>query len=257
MSASFRPCAVVPTYENPLTVRAVVTEILRHDLPVVLVDDGSGPAGRAACEELRALAQVTVHRHAENRGKGAAVTSGMRIARERGHTHAFQIDADLQHDLARIPDFLAAARAQPEALVLGYPLYDASAPLARRWARRFTHLWVALEVGSRAAIRDAMIGFRVYPLEAALTSGCRGARMDFDVEIAVRMVWAGTPTLNLPVAVRYLAPEEGGISHFRSVRDNLRFSLLHTRLCAQRSMRWVGRAVFRGASGASGASGVP
>jgi glycosyltransferase involved in cell wall biosynthesis len=155
MSASFRPCAVVPTYENPLTVRAVVTEILRHDLPVVLVDDGSGPAGRAACEELRALAQVTVHRHAENRGKGAAVTSGMRIARERGHTHAFQIDADLQHDLARIPDFLAAARAQPEALVLGYPLYDASAPLARRWARRFTHLWVALEVGSRAAIRDA------------------------------------------------------------------------------------------------------
>jgi glycosyltransferase involved in cell wall biosynthesis len=240
MSAPFHPCAVVPTYENPLTVRGVVEEVRAHSLAVVLVDDGSGRAGRSTCAELAAEGLVTLQRLERNRGKGAAVMAGMRIARERGHTHAFQIDADGQHDLARIPAFLDAARARPEALVLGYPLYDGSAPRARRWARHFTTLWVALEVGSRAKIRDALIGFRVYPLEAALASRCRGARMDFDVEIAVRMVWAGTPTVNLPVAVRYPRAEEGGVSHFRAVRDNLRFSALHARLCTRRCLTWLG-----------------
>jgi hypothetical protein len=116
------------------------------------------------------------------------------------------------------------------------------------WARRFTHLWVALEVGSRELIRDALIGFRVYPLEPALACGCRGARMEFDVEMAVRLVWAGTPTVNLPVGVRYPRADEGGVSHFRAVRDNLRLGALHTRLCAGKSLRWFARAVAGGAS---------
>jgi hypothetical protein len=105
--------------------------------------------------------------------------------------------------------------------------------------RRFTTFWVDLELGGRGRVLDAMIGFRVYPLTAALAVGHTGNRMEFDVEIVVRMVQAGTPTLNLPVGVRYLTPEEGGVSHFRMVRDNLRLSWMHTRLCAAGCFRWL------------------
>jgi len=236
-----RACAVVPTLDNPRTVRDVVEGIARRALPVVLVDDGSGLEGRSACQELEAAGLATLRRIEPNRGKGAAVALGFRVARELGFTHGFQIDADGQHDLECIPAFLEAARARPTALVLGYPLYDETVPDTRRLARRFTSFWVALEVGSRTAIRDALIGFRVYPLAATERLARLGERMDFDVEVAVRLVRAGTPTVNLPVGVRYLPPEAGGVSHFRPLLDNLRFGRMHSRLCMEGCRAWLRR----------------
>lgn len=246
MSGSFRACALVPTFDNPLTVRHVVLGLREHGLHVVLVDDGSGAAGRAACEAIAAEQLATVEHLPRNRGKGAAVRAGLRIARELDFTHALQVDADSQHDLAAVPDFLAAARAQPDALILGYPLYGPDAPRLRVSARRITAVFVALEVGSRTAITDALIGFRVYPIAATTAIDSHSSRMDFDVEVAVRMVRAGTPTVNLPVRVRYPRPEEGGVSHFRMVGDNLRLSWFHTRMCTALCLGWIGRLAARG-----------
>lgn len=246
MSASFRPCALVPTYENPLTVRAVVEGLRAHGLEVVLVDDGSGPAGRSVCEALAREGRAHLERLARNSGKGAAIKAGLRRARALGFTHAFQVDADGQHDLARVPDFLAAARAQPDALVLGCPEYGPDAPRVRVNARKLTAFFVALEVGGRDKIVDALIGFRIYPIEATLALPSRAERMDYDVEVAVLLARAGTPTINLPVEVRYLSAEEGGISHFHPLYDNLRLSWFHTRLCTALSFRGLGR-LLRGA----------
>lgn len=243
MSEAPRICAVVPTFDNPRTVRAVVEAVRAYDLEVVLVDDGSGAAGRAVCEAIAAAGLATVRHLPRNGGKGAAVKAGFAVARDLGYAQVLQVDADGQHDLTQIPAFLAAARSQPDALVLGYPVYDASMPAVRRVARRITDFWVAVEVGGRDRIRDAMIGFRVYPLAAVAELGRLGNRMDFDVEIAVRLVRAGTPTVNLPVRVRYLSAEAGGVSHFQPWRDNLRFCWLHSRLCTAACMRWLGRRV--------------
>lgn len=243
MTRPFRPCALVPTYDNPLTVRSVVEGIRSHGLDVVLIDDCSGPGGRAKCEQIAADGLATVHHLDRNRGKGAAVKYGFGVAHELGFSHAFQIDADGQHDLAQIPAFLAAGREQPEAVVLGYPEYDAGVPELRRLGRRVTTFWVALEVGSRAAVRDAMIGFRLYPLEAALAVACYGERMEFDVEVVVRLCRRGTPTVNLPVQVRYPDAQAGGVSHFRMFRDNLRLSLLHSRLCTSGCVGWLWRSL--------------
>jgi len=230
---------LVPTLDNPRTVRNVVMAIRRHLPAVILVDDGSGEAGRAACDLIAADGLATLRRLDRNRGKGAAVKAGFAAARELGFTHAFQIDADGQHDIASIPTFLRASAEQPDALILGYPRYDGVIPRGRRIGRRFTNLWVDLEVGRRGAIRDAMIGFRVYPLAAALASGTRANRMDFDIEIAVRMVRNGCPVQNLPVDVQYLAAGDGGVSHFRLIRDNLGFCRLHSRLCIIGMFGWL------------------
>ena len=227
-----RVCAIVPTYDNPRTIRRVVEEIRAHVEDVIVVDDGSGEAGREAVGALAREGLATAVRREANGGKGAAVRDGLRHAAARGYTHALQIDGDLQHDTGDIPTLLARAEANPEALVLASPRFDASAPKARRWGRMITVFWIHVETFGRV-IDDAMCGFRVYPIGAALAANARGDRMDFDPEIAVRMVWNGVPVINVPTSVRYVPREDGGVSHFRMVRDNVVISWMHTRLvCA-------------------------
>jgi polyprenyl-phospho-N-acetylgalactosaminyl synthase len=239
--SAFRPCVLIPTYDNPETIERVVVSA-RDRLPhVIVVDDGSGPEGRAACASLAERGLATVVHRAKNGGKGAAVKTGLDAAHEAGFTHALQIDADGQHDLEAMETFLAAAESAPGACILGYPVYGDSVPALRLRARKITSFWVDLEVGGRGIIRDAMVGFRVYPVESIRALRVKTDRMDFDVEIAVRVAWSGIPIQNLPVGVRYLTAEEGGRSHFQPLRDNLRLGLLHSRLCTEGSIR----AVFR------------
>jgi glycosyltransferase involved in cell wall biosynthesis len=234
---TFRACAVVPTFDNPRTVGAVVEALGRH-LPVVVVDDGSTGPARDLLDGLAARDVAVLRRHDRNRGKGAAVKTGLAAARELGFTHALQVDADGQHDLADVPRFIEAARGAPGALVLGQPVFDASVPPGRLRGRKVSIFWTTLETGGRV-IADPLCGFRVYPVEAALRSGARGDRMEFDPEIAVRMVWGGCPVVNLPTRVRYLSPEQGGVSHFRMFRDNVRISWGHTRLCTLAILRML------------------
>ena len=236
LTAAFRPCILIPTYDNQRTVRDVVLRARRHLADVVVVDDGGCAEAREVVAALASEGLAHVRHRERNGGKGAAVKTGFAFARELGYTHALQADADGQHDLERIPEFLDAARRHPEALVLASPVFAQGTPRGRRIARELTNFWVHIETFGRA-IDDAMIGFRVYPLAVAQAAKARTDRMDFDIEIAVRMVWLGTPVLNLPVQVRYLTAQEGGVSHFHLFRDNARISWLHTRLCVEGFLR--------------------
>jgi glycosyltransferase involved in cell wall biosynthesis len=235
-----RPCVLVPTYDNPATIRGVVETARQYVDDVVVVNDGSGPEGRRAVEELaeRSLAHV-VHRP-QNGGKGAAVKTGFLAARDLGCTHALQVDADGQHETTDIPRFLEASRADPGVLVLGAPVFDHTAPSSRLIGRKITQFWTNLETFGRV-IHDPMCGFRVYPLDAAIAAAARGNAMDFDPEIAVRLCWLGVRVLNIPTRVRYVSAAEGGVSHFRMGRDNLLISWMHTRMVFGALARLPGR----------------
>ena len=122
-------CAVIPVFEHGQTVGRVVDAVRNCGLHVVLVDDGSA----ADCARvLDAIAQdaddVHLLRHPLNRGKGAAVQTGLRSAAALGYSHALQVDADGQHALGDIPRFLAESRSLPEAVVCGRPVFGADAP---------------------------------------------------------------------------------------------------------------------------------
>src|SRR5262245_38516553 len=140
----FNPCAVIPVYNHEEAVGGVVENVLAHHLPCILVDDGSGAAcARELARLAAASAKITLLRHASNRGKGSAVLTGARRAAQAGYSHALQIDADGQHQAADIPRFVAQAAARPQALIIGCPEYDFSAPTLRLWGRSLTHLWVS------------------------------------------------------------------------------------------------------------------
>jgi glycosyltransferase involved in cell wall biosynthesis len=221
--------AVIPVYNHGGPVVGVVAALRAHGLPVLLVDDASEPGCAAVLDELARQPQVFLERLPVNQGKGGAVKSGLHRAEQLGWTHALQIDADGQHDTRDVPAFAAAAQAAPERLICGHPIYDDSVPRARLYGRYATHIWVWINTLS-FEIRDSMCGFRVYPLAATLRCMARqyvGRRMDFDTEIAVRLLWSGVRVTNLPTRVRY--PEDG-VSHFRVWQDNVLISAMHTRL---------------------------
>jgi glycosyltransferase involved in cell wall biosynthesis len=228
---AFDPCLVIPVYEHAEPLRAVLERLKDLERPCLLVDDGSSPACAAALQALAAehAAWVRLRRRARNGGKGAAVMDALRWARELGYSHALQVDADGQHDLDALPVFLAAAEAEPGTLIAARPLFDVGAPLSRRLGRQLSNFWIAVHTLSRD-IPDGLCGLRVYPLAptVALLDRVRlGTRMDFDMEVLVRLHWQGLPMRFLPVAVRY---PEGGHSNFKAVRDNVLISAMHTRL---------------------------
>ena len=221
--------AVIPVYNHGGPVGGVVAALRAHGLPVLLVDDASEPGCAAVLDGLALQPDVFLERLPANQGKGGAVMAGLRRAARLGWTHVLQIDADGQHDTRDVPNFVAAAAAEPARLICGCPVYDDSVPRVRLYGRYATHIWVWINTLG-FEIRDSMCGFRVYPLAATLRCMERqfiGRRMDFDTEIAVRLVWSGMKVTNLPTRVRY--PEDG-VSHFRAWQDNLLISAMHTRL---------------------------
>jgi glycosyltransferase involved in cell wall biosynthesis len=224
-------CLLVPVYDHEGAIAATLATLKVHALPCIAVDDGSHEPCAAV---LRALASsesswLTLIRLPHNQGKGGAVIAGLEAAQAAGFTHALQVDADGQHDASAVPQLLAASRAAPRALITGIPLYDASVPRSRLYGRYLTHVWVWINTLS-LRIRDSMLGFRVYPLDATLhviRTQNIGRRMDFDTEIMVRMFWDGVDVVSVPTRVNY--PLDG-VSHFHLLRDNVLITRMHTRL---------------------------
>ena len=230
MVETFHPCAVVPVFNHERSLAATIARIESNNLPCILIDDGSDETCRAAIDRIAEVdPKIMLLRMDRNRGKGAAVKRGLRYAADRGFSHALQIDADGQHDLDDIERFLDAARAEPEAFVIGSAQFGEDAPRSRRAARYLTHVWVWINTLS-LEIEDSMCGFRVYPIAPAialLNESRFGDRMEFDTEILVRAHWRDCRFVNIPTRVDY---PNSGISHFRLVRDNVLISAMHARL---------------------------
>ena len=200
--------------------------------PVWVVLDGSTDGSAAALAALPPDDGLRVLSLPRNQGKGAAILHGLRAAAADGFTHVVTIDADGQHPPSSIPDFVAASRAPPGAMILGVPQFGPDAPALRVRGRRISNWWADLET-LWAGIGDSLFGFRAYPIAPLLDVMERQRwmrRYDFDAEAAVRLCWAGVVPVNLPAPVRYYRPEEGGVSHFRYGRDNILLTWMHARL---------------------------
>jgi glycosyltransferase involved in cell wall biosynthesis len=229
-TSSFNPCAIVPVFDHEHAVARVVDAVRAAGLPCLLIDDGSGAACARELDRLAAtVPQTSVLRLPVNGGKGAAMLAGFAAAWQRGYTHGLQVDADGQHALGDIPAFVEAAAREPAALICGRPLFDRSMPAVRYYGRYLTHALVWLNTLS-FSIPDSLCGFRVYPLAAVVSLMGQeyiGRRMDFDVEIIVRLYWRGVPMRWIATTVTY--PLDG-VSHFRLFKDNVRMVLLQVRL---------------------------
>lgn len=226
---------LIPSYNPGPGVVDTVRAARAQWNPVWVVVDGSTDGSDVLLRTLAAQDDgLEVFVSPTNQGKGAAVLRGLDEATARGITHVLTMDSDGQHPAELIPRFMAASRSAPTAMILGRPVFDASAPLLRVRGRKVSNAWANLET-LWAGIGDSLYGFRIYPVQA-LREVMRGQhwmrRFDFDPEAVVRLAWRGVPALNLDAPVKYLTAAEGGVSHFNYLRDNLLLTWMHSRLVA-------------------------
>lgn len=234
-STSRTHLVLIPSYNPGPKVYETVREARTQWTPVWVVVDGSTDGTAEGLRQLAAtdpgLRVLVLER---NCGKGAAVLHGLDAAAKEGFTHALTVDSDGQHPANLIGQFIAASMRQPHAMVLGKPVFDASAPALRVNGRKVSNGWADLET-LWMGIGDSLYGFRVYPI-APLREVMQGQRwmrrFDFDPEAVVRMCWRGVQPINLPAPVKYFTAAEGGVSHFNYLRDNALLTWMHTRLLA-------------------------
>jgi glycosyltransferase involved in cell wall biosynthesis len=233
MTPSKTHIVLIPSYNTGAKVFETVRAARSQWDPVWVVVDGSTDG---TAEALSRMAEddsgLRVLVLPENRGKGSAVLHGLREAEARGFTHALTMDSDGQHPADLIRRFQRISQDNPDALVLGVPVFAADAPRLRVGGRKISNWWANLET-LWGGIGDSLFGFRVYPiaaLRAAMETNRWMRRFDFDPEAAVRLCWKGLRPINVPAPVRYFRPEEGGVSHFNYYRDNALLTWMHTRL---------------------------
>jgi glycosyltransferase involved in cell wall biosynthesis len=231
---------LIPSYNTGPKLVETVRAALAVWTPVWVVVDGSTDGSDAAVEALLPdhVGDLRMLRLPRNAGKGSAVLHGITEALAQGFTHILTMDADGQHAAANVQAFMEASIRQPDALVLGLPVFDASAPAIRLRGRRIANWWARLE--TQSDLGDCLFGFRVYPaapLKAVMDSTSWARRFDFDPEAAIRLIWRGHPPVNVPASCRYFTTAEGGVSHFNYYRDNVLLTWMFARLFAGSLLR--------------------
>lgn len=229
---------LVPVYNNPETIRDVVTEIMYFHKKVMVVDDGSD---RKVAGILSGL-DVHVVRHDQNMGKGAAILTGAEKARSLGYTHIITIDADGQHDPCDLPKLISAVEKDPKAVIVGKRNFeDAEVPGASVFGRKFSNFWLRVQTGR--SIGDTQSGFRAYPLDVLNELNLNERHYSFEVEVLVKAIWSGITVLEVDVNVYYPGGNKR-VTHFLKFKDNLRISLLNTKLTLRSVLPWPHRKII-------------
>lgn len=224
---------LLPSYDSGPMLARVAEAVAARWRPVWIVVDASTDGSAETLDPLLArdphVRRIVLP---ENAGKGGAVLAGLQLARAAGFTHALVMDADGQHSVEAVAPFLERSRREPEAMILGEPIFGPDAPPERVQGRRVGNWWANLAT-LWGGLHDSLFGFRVYPIAPTveiLESIRTARRFDFDTEVAVRLYWRGVRPINLPVPVCYPSREAGGTTHFRYLRDNLLLASTHARL---------------------------
>lgn len=220
-------CAI-PVYNNAGTILDVAARCRKQLEHVVVIDDGSTDADLR--ERLRDL-DVTVLRHPQNLGKGAAILTALRYAAERGATYVLTIDGDGQHFPEDIPSFLP--HLDRDTILLGArEEVVGNMPRSSRFGRELSDFWILVETG--AALRDTQCGFRVYPVKPLMKMPFFSRHFNFEIEVLTRAIWGGLRVAKVPVRVWYPPQGDTRVTSFHPIRDNVRISLAHSRLVGRR-----------------------
>ncbi|HNW39993.1 MAG TPA: DUF2062 domain-containing protein [Candidatus Omnitrophota bacterium] len=221
---------VVPTYNNPDTVKEVALNCRKHLAQVLVVDDGS----LGDIPGLFSNTDIRVLRHEKNLGKGQAIRTALNFIQKQGGRFMLTIDADGQHYPEDIDKFIPLIEENPASIIIGFRNFKQNnVPGKSQFGRAFSNFWIRLETG--AVVRDSQSGFRCYPVQYLKKIKTSGNYYDFETEILTRASWAGLKLKEVPINVFY-PPANIRVSSFHLVIDNLRISLMHIRLLSRRLM---------------------
>ena len=218
---------VIPVYNHGQTVARVAQKALKWRLPVIVVDDGSTDDTPIKIQSAQGIDLI---RHPYNKGKGAALITGMAAAAKIADW-AICLDADGQHDPEEIAAFIKAARIEPRGIVIGKRRGMETAPWTSRFGRKFSNFWVWASGGP--FLSDSQSGYRMYPLPETLNLTTQARRYQYEVEILARANWQGIPAREVFIHAAY-EMDVPRISHFQPWTDFWRNAATFSRLIFRR-----------------------
>ncbi|GAA4371115.1 DUF2062 domain-containing protein [Hymenobacter saemangeumensis] len=216
-------CILIPTYNNSLTVRDVITKVQAYTNNIIVVNDGSTddtPAILAATPGIQLISYLP------NQGKGWALRQGFQAAIAAGYRYAITLDSDGQHFASDLHAFINKLEADGPGLIIGARNMDqAGIPSKSSFGNKFSTFWFWVETGVR--VPDTQSGYRLYPLQPLRGMRFFTYKYEFEIEVIVRAAWRGVPVSFVPISV-YYAPGKERITHFRPFTDFSRISVLNT-----------------------------
>jgi glycosyltransferase involved in cell wall biosynthesis len=214
-------CVVIPVYNSPY-IDEVIQDALKYNYTLVVVDDGSD-------SKIKVKDNVTLVTHHKNMGKGEAIISGAKKAKELGFEYFVTMDADKQHLASEIDKLIQAY--EPNSIVIGNRDFEHdNVPKSSKFGRKFSNFWVKLETFK--TLGDTQSGFRLYPV-SILDLNIKNKRFDFEIEVLALHSYKGCNIIDVETAC-YYPPRNERVTHFDKVKDNIRLSLIHTKLVFQR-----------------------
>ena len=225
-----RGCVVIPAYREARFIGDLVRRVRTVISDVIVVDDGSSDATAGAAE----AAGATVLRHTLNRGKGAALETGLAQARACGYAFVVTMDGDGQHDPAELPRFLEAYRGGATTVLVGNRLHDAAHMPWLRWITNCVmSRLLSREMGQ--CVPDTQCGYRLFGREVLpWLSGGTATRYAAESEVLLRLSLRGIRIGSVPVTAIY-GDERSKIN---PVSDTVRFlRMLWQFHCQRRTLR--------------------
>ncbi len=222
---------IVPTYNNFNTIQNVVDDISSYGYNIIVVDDGSSTD---LTKILKEAENLIIIRHPENRGKGEAIISGTKKAKELGFSHIISMDGDEQHLASQIDKLIEVCKG--DEIVIGSRNFDISnVPNGSKFGRWFSNFWAKWDTGYE--ITDSLSGFRIYPV-SILDLPIKTSRFDWEMEVIIRHADAGKPIKEATVECYY--PEgKNRISHFRKFWDTAAIVWVHVQILPLKWLKYL------------------
>lgn len=217
-----RVCILIPTFNNQDTLSKVLDGVLSQSLEVIVVNDGSTDN---TSEILSTYSEIRIVEYPQNKGKGFALRQGFQKASEQGFDYAITIDSDGQHDPGDIEKLILEIQKckEPTVLMGSRNMGQDGVPKKSSFGNNFSNFWFRLYTGIK--LSDTQTGFRAYPLDPISKKTWYSPKFEFEIEVLVRLAWAGVEFKEVPIQVYY--PEDR-VSHFRPFQDFSRISILNT-----------------------------
>lgn len=214
---------IIPTYNNPKTITKVAQDVIEHGYELIIVDDGSYSN---VDDLIKPHPKITILRHETNLGKGQAILTGAKKAKELGYEYFVTMDGDGQH-LAREIYKLLEARTEHKQLVVGARNFEIdNVPVKSKAGRAFHNFCVRINCGYD--ISDSLTGFRLYPV-SILDLDINTKGFSFEIEVLVKHYRKYKNITDTTIECYYPTPEER-VSHFDNYKDTIRFVLMHFKL---------------------------
>lgn len=194
-----RIVVVIPAYNEERFIGSVILKMMQFPLTVIVVDDGSTDHTAFVAEAAGAL----VLQHGENKGKGVALNTGIREARQMDPDVIVVIDSDGQHLVRELPSLVRPILEEGADIVVGsrYLEKTSDVPVHRLLGHWFFNKLTGIT--SQVNVSDSQSGYRAFSPKAFNADLFQSAGFSVESEMQFLAHEHGLLVVEVPITIRY------------------------------------------------------